>query len=365
MKVDFLNVLQTNLDVKDEIFEAIQRVVESGVYIGGSEVSEFECDYSKYVSSSYCVGVGNGLDAIRLSLQAIGVGPGDEVIVPAHTFIATWLAVNQCGAEAVPIEPEAHGYNIDPLKLEEKINKKTKAIIVVHLYGVPANLPEILRIARRNGVRVVEDAAQAHGALIDGQRIGAHSDAVAWSFYPGKNLGGIGDAGAVTTNDKKIAEKIRCIANYGSTSKYEHIEIGFNSRLDPIQAAVLKVKLRYLEGWNTKRKAVAEYYISELGDKYIPWKKHDAMKGSVWHIFPIETRKRDELKQVLADNGISTLVHYPKPPHLQTAYKDQFLTTSLPLTEFKCSRLLSLPIGPYMSNESVDHVVKVLNGFES
>ena len=363
MKVNFLDVLQTNLESIDEIYEAITRVVNSGIYVGGSEVTEFENSYSKFVSSEFCVGVGNGLDAIRLALQALGVGSEDEVIVPAHTFIATWLAVTQCGAVVVPVEPEVNGYNIDHQKIEEKITKKTKAIIVVHLYGVPANLKEIQEIAQRNNVRVIEDAAQAHGAMVDGKRIGAQSDVVAWSFYPGKNLGAIGDAGAVTTNDRLIAERIRRIANYGSIEKYEHVEIGFNSRLDPIQAAILKIKLRHLEKWNSERKKVAEYYLSELEDRFLPWKAHPRIQDSVWHIFPVETNNREKLSRVLAENGIQTLVHYPKPPHLQTAYKEQFKYERFPLTELKCSRLVSLPMGPHMSIEAIKHVVEILNGF--
>jgi len=225
LKVEFLDVLQTNLDVVEEISDAVNRVIRSGTYINGIEVTKFESEFSKFVSSRHCVGVGDGLAAIRLALQAFGVGVGDEVIVPAHTFIATWLAVTQCGATVVPVEPTEYGYNIDPERIEKQITSRTKAIVVVHLYGFPVRLDLIHEIARRYNIHVIEDAAQAHGALFNGLRIGSHSDAVAWSFYPGKNLGAVGDAGAVTTNDEFIASKIRCLANYGSAAKYEHIEM--------------------------------------------------------------------------------------------------------------------------------------------
>jgi dTDP-4-amino-4,6-dideoxygalactose transaminase len=364
LKVEFLNVLQTNLDVFEEISDAISKVICSGTYINGIEVTKFESEFSDYVSSNHCVGVGNGLDAIRLALQAVGVGAGDEVIVPAHTFIATWLAVTQCGASVIPVEPTEFGYNIDPARIEEKITSRTKAIVVVHLYGFPVQLELIHKIARRHNIRVIEDAAQAHGACFDGSRIGSHSDAIAWSFYPGKNLGAIGDAGAVTTNDELIASKIRCLANYGSVSKYEHIEMGWNSRLDPIQAAVLSVKLKNLENWNQRRREVASIYIAEIKSTYVPWLGKVRIDDAAWHIFPIETSNRTALVEHLSKNGIDTLVHYPKPPHLQTPYVREFENSSFPLTESKCNRLLSLPIGPHMLTESVKHVIEVLNGFE-
>jgi dTDP-4-amino-4,6-dideoxygalactose transaminase len=365
LKVEFLNVLQSNLDVANEISEAIARVIHSGTYINGNEVTRFESEYSDFVSSRYCVGVGNGLDAIRLALQALGVGPEDEVIVPAHTFIATWLAVTQCGARIVPIEPTQYGYNLDPERIEEQITARTKAIVVVHLYGFPVQLDPILDLARRYGIRVIEDAAQAHGALIDGVRIGAHSDAVAWSFYPGKNLGAIGDAGAVTTNDEAIASKIRCLANYGSSTKYEHVEMGWNSRLDPIQAAILSIKLKSLETWNQKRREAASSYMAGIHSKFLPWIANVRVDESAWHIFPIEASNRPKLIEHFADNGIATLVHYPKPPHLQNPYLQTFENVGFPLTESKCNRLLSLPIGPHMSTDSIEYVVQVLNRFTS
>jgi dTDP-4-amino-4,6-dideoxygalactose transaminase len=222
----------------------------------------------------------------------------------------------------------------------------------------------IHEIARRHNIYVIEDAAQAHGALFNGLRIGSHSDAVAWSFYPGKNLGAVGDAGAVTTNDEKIASKIRCLANYGSEAKYEHIEMGWNSRLDPVQAAVLSVKLKKLESWNQRRKEIAGSYIAEISNAYTPWKELERSEDTAWHIFPIETSNRPALVEHLRKNGIDTLVHYPKPPHLQTTYAHLFEDSFFPLTESKCNRLLSLPIGPHMSSESVEHVIKVLNGFK-
>jgi len=364
LKVEFLDVLQTNLDVVEEISDAVNRVIRSGTYINGIEVTKFESEFSNFVSSRHCVGVGNGLDAIRLALQAFGVGVGDEVIVPAHTFIATWLAVTQCGATVVPVEPTEYGYNIDPERIEKQITSRTKAIVVVHLYGFPVRLDLIHEIARRYNIHVIEDAAQAHGALFNGLRIGSHSDAVAWSFYPGKNLGAVGDAGAVTTNDEFIASKIRCLANYGSAAKYEHIEMGWNSRLDPVQAAVLSVKLKKLESWNQRRKEIAGSYISEISSTYTPWKEVVRIDDSAWHIFPIETSDRTALVEYLSKNGIDTLVHYPKPPHLQNPYARLFEDSFFPLTESKCNRLLSLPIGPHMPSESVKYVIETLNGFK-
>jgi dTDP-4-amino-4,6-dideoxygalactose transaminase len=362
-KIPFLDVRASNLEIEGELVSALANVLNSGTYIGGETVRKFEDAYAEYAQADYCVGVGNGLDAILIALEALGVGAGDEVIVPAHTFIATWLAVTRCGAIPVPVEPESNGYNIDSRQIEKAITSKTKAIIVVHLYGFPAAIREILNIAQLHGLKVIEDAAQAHGAVSQGRRIGSHSDAVTWSFYPGKNLGAIGDAGAVTTNNEHLASEIRLIGNYGSAKKYEHKKVGLNSRLDPIQAAVLNVKLGYLDKWNNHRKEIAKLYISNIDKKYLPWRESVNLDESSWHIFPIETDMRDEMIDYLGKNGIESLIHYPKPPHKQGAYSEDFKRRSFPRTEAKCSKLVSIPMGPHLGLESIEYVADVLNRF--
>lgn len=362
-RVPFLDVRASNMEVETEIIEALSHVLVSGRYIGGETVTKFENSFADFVDANFCVGVGNGLDAILIALEALGIGSGDEVIVPAHTFIATWLAVTRCGAIPVPVEPELHGYNIDPKKVQNAITSRTKAIIIVHLYGIPADIGEIHKIASAHGLKVIEDAAQAHGAISQGKRIGSHSDAVTWSFYPGKNLGAIGDAGAVTTNSRNLAAEIRQIGNYGSERKYEHQKIGLNSRLDPIQAAVLSVKLKQLETWNNHRKKIAKYYLSNIDEKILPWKNSINPDEASWHIFPIEIDSRDEMIRYLENNGIESLIHYPKPPHKQGAYLEDFKGHHFPITELKCSKLASIPIGPHLDMESVEYVTSKLNGF--
>ena len=362
-RIPFLDVGATYVELKTEIDSAIQRVLDGGRYIQGDEVITFESKFADYVGAQHCVGVGNGLDALKLALSAVGVAEGDEVIVPSHTFIATWLAVTQCGATPVGVDTEIHGYNMNVSLIESAITNKTKAIVVVHLYGQPASIDEILEIAKRYDLKVIEDAAQAHGAVYKGRRVGSHSDIVTWSFYPGKNLGAFGDGGAITTNDSLFASQIRSESNYGSLVKYEHNELGTNSRLDPIQAAVLKVKLQYLEIWNNRRKNIAKHYLSNIDQKLLPWKNHVDLEDSSWHIFPIEIDRRDEMIGYLEQNRIESLVHYPKPPYKQGAYTKEFNQQNFPLTEQKCDRLISIPIGPHLDIESAAYITDKINGF--
>jgi dTDP-4-amino-4,6-dideoxygalactose transaminase len=304
------------------------------------------------------VGVANGLDALRLSLLAMGIGAGDEVIVPSNTYIATWLAVSQTGALPVPVEPQDSTYNLDPERIEAAITPRTRAILPVHLYGQPADIDPIVSIAEKHGLRVLEDAAQAHGARYKGRRVGGHGDVVAWSFYPGKNLGALGDAGAVTTNDSELADRIRVLRNYGSRVKYVNEVQGCNSRLDPVQAAALRVKLRHLDEWNARRAAIAARYTAELAETGLTLPAVPAWADPVWHLYVVRSEKRDALQAFLNNAGVGTLIHYPIPPHLSGAYSNLgFAAGSLPVAEEIASTVLSLPIGPHLSAEALDTVI--------
>ena len=361
MKIPFLDVGAAYRELKPEIDAAIARVLDSGWYILGPEVDAFEAEYAAYCEAEHAIGVANGLDALHLALRAMDVGPGDEVIVPSNTYIATWLAVSQCGATPVPVEPIEATYNIDPARIEAAITPRTKVILPVHLYGQPADLDPILALARRHGLRVLEDAAQAHGARYKGRRIGAHGDAVAWSFYPGKNLGALGDGGAVTTNDPEIADRIRVLRNYGSRVKYVNEVRGFNSRLDPLQAAVLRVKLESLDDWNARRKRLAAMYLETLdsGSLTLPFVPDYA--DPVWHLFVVRYAKREALQQRLNEAGIGTMIHYPIPPHCQQAYSELGIKAgALPIAETMASEVLSLPIGPHLSPEFASEVIYAL-----
>jgi dTDP-4-amino-4,6-dideoxygalactose transaminase len=357
MHIPFLDVGAAYKELKTEIDSAIERVLVSGWYILGTEVEAFEAEYAAYCEVNHAIGVGNGLDALHLALLAMDIGPGDEVIVPSNTYIATWLAVSQTGATPVPIEPDLRTFNIDPARIESAITPNTKAILPVHLYGQPADLDPVMEIARRYGLRVLEDGAQAHGARYKGKRLGAHGDAVAWSFYPGKNLGALGDGGAITTNDAAIAERIRMLRNYGSPVKYVNVERGFNSRLDPLQAAVLRVKLKMLDEWNTRRKHIANKYIESLTRESslleLPFVPDYA--DPVWHLFVVQHPNRDHLQMQLNEAGVGTMIHYPIPPHRQQAYADMGMSAgSLPNAESLAKKVLSLPIGPQLTAESVN-----------
>lgn len=357
MKVPFLDVAATYLELKDEIDDAVMRVLSGGAYILGREVQQFEEMYADYCSSAHTIGVGNGLEAMFLALLAMDIGPGDEVIVPANTYIATWLAVSHTGARPIPVEPDPVSCNIDPERIEDAITPRTRAIIAVHLYGYPAKIDRINEISRRHGLFLLEDAAHAHGAVYMGKRIGTHGDAVAWSFFPSKNLGAFGDGGGITTNNTELANKIRSLRNYGSTQKYFNEVKGYNSRLDPIHAATLRVKLAYLDSWNARRNRTAEVYRSRLIglDILLPPGQINDLITPAWHVFVIRTAAREALQQHLADHGVETLIHYPVPPHHQKAYQSHS-DLSFPISEQMASQCLSLPIGPHLKDEQVDQV---------
>jgi dTDP-4-amino-4,6-dideoxygalactose transaminase len=361
--IPFLDLKAPYLELKQELDEAIARVVRSGWFIGGPEVDEFEADYATYCGATHAVGVANGLDALHLALRAMDVGPGDEVIVPSNTYIATWLAVSQCGAKPVPVEPDARTYNIDPTLIEAAITPRTKVILPVHLYGQPADMDPILAIAHKHGLRVLEDGAQAHGARYKGQRLGAHGDAVAWSFYPGKNLGAMGDGGAVTTNDSQLADRIRVLRNYGSRVKYVNEVQGYNSRLDPLQAAILRVKLAHLDNWNTRRSAIAARYQQGLADCSLTLPFVPDWAEPAWHLYVVLYPQRGALQKSLAEAGIGTLIHYPIPPHLQAAYADLGLGKgAFPIAERIHNAVLSLPISSSITKEQANQVVVACRG---
>lgn len=362
MTIPFLDLRAGYLELREELDAACRRVLDSGWYILGEEVEAFEAEWAAYCGTKYAIGCGNGLDALHLILRAMGIGPGDEVIVPSNTYIATWLAVSYAGATPVPVEPDIATCNIDPTRIEEAVTTRTRAIVVVHLYGQAADMEGVRRVAEKHGLRVIEDAAQAHGALFHGTRTGGLGEAAGWSFYPGKNLGAFGDAGAVTTNDAVIAERVRILRNYGSRVKYENEVKGFNSRLDPLQAAVIRVKLRHLNEWNARRAVIAALYLERLGEASSLTVPH-VLGGSnpVWHLFVIQHPRRDELQRLLAERGIGTLIHYPVPPHLSGAYAEQS-TVGARLTRAEAlgRTVLSLPIGPHLSTDAANIVANAV-----
>ena len=358
--IPFLDLKAPHVELREEINTAIARVVESGWYILGPEVDAFEAEYAEYCEAEHCVGLANGLDALHLALRAMDVGPGDEVIVPSNTYIATWLAVSQCGATPVPVEPDERTYNIDPAQIEAAITPRTRVILPVHLYGQPADMDPIISVARKHGLRVLEDGAQAHGARYKGKRIGAHGDAVAWSFYPGKNLGALGDGGAITTRDSELADRIRVLRNYGSRVKYVNEVQGYNSRLDPLQAAVLSVKLKYLDEWNARRAMVANHYMRALSDAPMVLPHVPEWADPSWHLFVVRHPQRDALQGCLAEAGVGSLIHYPIPPHKQAAYADlQFPPGAFPAASRIAEEVLSLPISPHQSSADTVRVIKV------
>lgn len=357
MTIPFLDVGAAYFELKDDIDAAVARVLRSGCYVLGPEVEAFESEFGSYCRAKQCIGVGDGLSALRLALMALGVGSGDEVIVPSNTYIATWLAVSQCGGIPVPVEPDPLTLNIDAARIEAAITSRTKGILPVHLYGQPVDLDAILAIAHKHKLFVLEDAAQAHGAMYKGRRIGAHGDAVAWSFYPGKNLGALGDGGAVTTNDPMLADRIRVLRNYGSRVKYIHEVQGLNSRLDPLQAAVLRVKLKHLDDWNERRRILARTYLSMLANTALILPSVPDWAVPVWHLFVVRHLHRDFIRTHLSEVGISTLIHYPYPPHKQLAYPEKKYTRApLPLAERVSTEVFSLPIGPHLEVNDVKRV---------
>ena len=361
MLVPFLDLRAAYVELKSEIDDAVSLVLGSGRYVLGPEVEAFEVEFAVYCGAQHAVGVANGLDALHLALRAMEVGPGDEVIVPSNTYIATWLAVSQCGAMPIPVEPDPRTFNIDPACIEAPITPRTKVILPVHLYGQPADMDSILAIARKHGLRVLEDAAQAHGARYKGQRLGAHGDAVAWSFYPGKNLGAIGDSGAITTNDPELADRIRVLRNYGSRVKYVNEVRGYNSRLDPIQAAVLRVKLQYLDDWNSRRASLANQYQRGLAASALVLPLVPEWSEPAWHLYVVQHPRRDSLQEALTAAGVGTLIHYPIPPHKQQAYAGMgFAADAFPLASQMADEVLSLPMGPHLDAAQVEKVIAAI-----
>lgn len=364
--IKFLDLQQVTAKYSDEIHEAVSRVIDSGWYLQGEMNATFEKHYSEYIGTKYTVGVANGLDALIWILRGyleLGVmKPGDEVIVPANTYIATILAITENGLKPVLVEPDINTYEIDESLIEEAITPKTKAIMIVHLYGNCAYTEKIGKLCAKYNLKLLEDNAQAHGCLYNGRRTGSLGDAAAHSFYPGKNLGALGDAGAVTTNDKDLAETIRALANYGSSKKYVFKYIGRNSRLDEIQAAVLDIKLKHLDEDNALRKKVAKYYIENIKHPDIILPKVENWDRHVFHIFPIRCNRRDELQNYLSANGIQTIIHYPIPPHKQECYKE-WNDLSFPITEQIHNEELSLPMSPVMTIREIEEVVSRINEF--
>jgi dTDP-4-amino-4,6-dideoxygalactose transaminase len=365
MNVPFLDLKASYLELKDELDAAYYRTTESGWYILGKEVEAFEAEFATYCGTKYCIGVDNGLEALHLIIRAYGIGPGDEVIVPANTFVATWLAVTHAGAIPVPVEPDERTYNIDPARIEQAITPRTKAILVVHLYGQPADMDPVNVLAKKHGLRIIEDCAQAHGARYKGRKAGSLGDAAGFSFYPGKNLGAFGDGGAVTTNDPILAERIHVLRNYGSRIKYHNEIVGYNSRLDELQAAFLRVKLSRLDQWNERRRQVAAQYkqgISGLHSLEMPFVPEWA--EPVWHLFVVRHAQRDALQKSLNEEGVGTMIHYPVPPHLQPAYAELgYARGAFPIAERIANECLSLPIGPHLDEAATSVVMAALNRY--
>lgn len=367
MNVPFASFRPMHDELKEQLEHAYRTVMERSYFIQGSECEAFEKEFAEYCDSQYCVGVATGLDALYLILKAYGIGNGDEVIVPSNTFIATALAVSYVGAIPVFVEPEISTYNIDPSRIEAAVTEKTKAIMAVHLQGRPADMDEIQKIADKYQLKVIEDAAQAHGTLYKGRRVGSLGDAAAFSFYPGKNLGAMGDGGAVVTNDRELADKVRALGNYGSDYKYHHIYQGTNSRLDEMQAAFLRVKLPNLDKWNADRKAIAKRYFDEITNPQIisPLQPNEEF-DHIYHVFVVRCAKRDELETYLRDCGILTVKHYPIPMHLQPCYAELGIKQGeLPIAEEISNTVLSLPMYYGMTQEEISYVIEMLNKFEA
>lgn len=360
--IKFLDLEKVNNRFRDEIDCRIKNILDKGWYLQGEENERFASDFAQFCGTKYALGVANGLDAINLIIRAFGFGVGDEIIVPSNTYIATILAISENGCTPVLVEPDINTYNINSDLIEEKITAKTKAIIVVHLYGQAVQMEKVWALAKKYNLKVIEDSAQAHGAIYKGKRVGNLSDASAFSFYPGKNLGCMGDGGAVTTNDEELFKKIKAIANYGSDRKYHHIYKGVNSRLDEIQAAVLDVKLPHLDADNARRREISKYYRENISNRKVILPKTYDENAHVWHIFAIRTENRDALQKHLEANGIQTLIHYPTPPHKQGAYKE-WANQSFPISEEIHRTILSLPVSPVMKDEEVQKIVEVVNEF--
>lgn len=366
-QVPFLDMKSPYQELKDELDNAYHRVMKSGWYILGEEVEAFEQEFAAYCGAKFCVGVGNGLEALHLILRAYNIGEDDEVIVPSNTYIATWLAVSYSGAKPVPVEPDIHTYNLDPNRVDAAITSRTRAILPVHLYGQPADMAPLMEIASHYNLRVIEDAAQAQGTCYKGCRSGTLGHAAGFSFYPGKNLGALGDAGAIVTDDESLAKRVRMLRNYGSKVKYYNELKGFNSRLDELQAAFLRVKLKYLDEWNKRRQKVAKYYLEAmhaLPDLILPYTLESA--ENIWHIFPIRYHNRNALQKFLKLHGVGTLIHYPVPPHLSEAYSEMgFKKGAFPIAEEIADTELSLPMGPHLSLEDAEYMVNTIQEYFS
>lgn len=361
--ISFLDLKKLNEKHYEAISGAMDNVLKSGWYIMGKAVKTFENEFANYCGTKYCVGVANGLDALTLIIKAYGIGEGDEVLVPSNTYIASILAISANGATPVLVEPMLETYNINPLEIEKNITKNTKAILVVHLYGQSCDMNAILSLAQKYNLKVIEDCAQAHGAIYNGKKVGNLGDAGGFSFYPGKNLGALGDGGAITTNDEELYNNLMAHRNYGSHKKYENLYKGVNSRLDEIQAAILSVKLPYLDEENEYRRQIAKYYLENIINPLIKLPKLISEEQHVWHVFVIRTNNRKRLQQYLQDNGIQTIIHYPIPPHKQQAYRE-WNNLSYEISEKIHSEILSLPISPVMDWDEVKKVVEVINKYE-
>lgn len=360
--IKFLDLHKINERYRNELDARIKEILDSGWYLQGKQNEEFSKHFAQFCGAKYALGVANGLDALNLIIKAYGFGHGDEIIVPANTYIATILAISENGCTPVLVEPDINTYGINPELIEEKITPRTKAIMVVHLYGQAVPMQKIWELAQKHNLKVIEDAAQAHGAEYRGRRAGNLGDAAGFSFYPGKNLGAMGDAGAVTTNDEALYNKIKAIANYGSDRKYHHIYKGTNSRLDELQAGILDVKLQYLEADNNRRREIARYYRENIKNPLITLPQTYDEKAHVWHVFVVRTKERERFQQYLNDNGIQTVIHYPTAPHKQDAYKE-YAGLPLPVTEQIHREVISLPISPVMTAEEIETVVRIVNEF--
>ncbi len=364
MKIPFVSFEPMHKEIEEEILNKFKEVYEKNWFIQGEEVKKFEEEFAEFCEAKYCIGCGNGLDALYLILRGYDIGVGDEVIVPSNTYIATALAVSYTGAKPVFVEPDLMTYNINPTLIEKAITTKTKAIIAVHLCGQPADMDKINNIAKKHNLKVVEDSAQSHGALYKGKKVGSLGDASGFSFYPGKNLGALGDSGAIVTNDKQLADKVRAIANYGSDKKYHHIYKGTNSRLDEVQAGFLRIKLQSLNKWNKERKKIAQKYISGINNPNVIKPIETDYVKHVWHLFVVRTEKRDEFQKYLNDNDIGTTIHYPIPMHMQGAYEDLKISKgTLPLAEKISNEVISLPMWYGMKDEEINYVIEKINNW--
>lgn len=365
MNIPFVSFVPMERELNAELRAAFERVLARSWYIKGTEDENFERAFAEYCGTKYCIGVGNGLDALVMILKALEIGHGDEVIVPSDTYIATALAVTYVGAVPVFAEPDIDTFNISPRSVENVVTEKTKAVIPVHLYGQPCDMEPIMETARKHGLKVIEDCAQAHGALYKGKRIGTFGDAAGFSFYPGKNLGALGDAGAVVTDNEELAQRIRALGNYGSDHKYHHILKGNNSRLDEMQAAFLAAKLPILDKMNAERRRIADRYLAEIKNPWIILPEVPEYAVPVWHIFGIRCSERDRLEKYLSDAGIGTNKHYPIPIHLQECYSDLgFREGDFPIAEEISRTELSLPMYYGMTDEEISYVISTINGFE-